>query len=76
MTPETARAAAQVLEQAWRSGAVIDALPANLRPASRAEGYAVQEQLAARCSTGRAGWKIAATSLAGQQQQAILSLLR
>jgi 2-keto-4-pentenoate hydratase len=51
----------------WQEGEVIDCLPADLRPSSRAEGYAIQAGLEAFSSTPRYGWKIAATSLAGQQ---------
>lgn len=45
-------------------GALIDALPSP--PATRAEGYALQAGYEARSAHPRYGWKIAATSAAGQ----------
>jgi 2-keto-4-pentenoate hydratase len=59
-------AAAELLYDLWMSGERIDALPASLRPSTRAEGYAIQAQIE-RCSGSRLfGWKVAATSAAGQ----------
>ncbi len=49
-----------------RSGDAIDALPEALRPRSRQDGYACQAQLERCNNTPLAGWKIAATSSAGQ----------
>jgi 2-keto-4-pentenoate hydratase len=46
---------------------VIDVLPSRLRPASRAEGYAIQAEIEAATAKPLFGWKIAATSVAGQQ---------
>ena len=59
--------ASDVLWRAWQLGAAIDTLPASCRPASRAEGYAVQALLEPRSAKPVAGWKIAATSSAGQK---------
>ncbi len=42
------------------------ALPADTRPASRQDGYAIQATLEARSAKPLFGWKIAATSRAGQ----------
>ena len=42
-------------------------LPDAVRPRTRAEGYAVQAEMARRSAQPLFGWKIAATSLAGQQ---------
>lgn len=42
-------------------------LPSQSRPSTRAEGYACQAQLPAVSGQAVVGWKIAATSLAGQQ---------
>ena len=58
--------AAQVLWTTWQAGERIDALPAACRPATRAEGYAVQAQVQAVSGRTGFGWKIAATSQAGQ----------
>ena len=59
--------ASDVLWRAWQLGVAIDTLPASCRPASRAEGYAVQALLEPRSAKPVAGWKIAATSSAGQK---------
>jgi 2-keto-4-pentenoate hydratase len=59
--------AAHTLWQCWSTGTRIDQLPAACRPRDRAEGYAIQAEVA-RLSTQRVfGWKIAATSVAGQK---------
>ncbi|WP_448028688.1 2-keto-4-pentenoate hydratase [Bradyrhizobium liaoningense] len=60
-------AASQVLVAHWRDGTKIDALEARLRPQSRAEGYAVQAALERQSRGKLFGWKIAATSEAGQK---------
>jgi 2-keto-4-pentenoate hydratase len=58
-------AAARTLHDHWRAGTKIRDLDAPLRPRDRAEGYAIQ---AAMESYGTMfGWKIAATSEAGQK---------
>jgi 2-keto-4-pentenoate hydratase len=43
------------------------ALPEAVRPRTRAEGYAIQASLAGRSAHPLFGWKIAATSVAGQR---------
>ncbi|MBW8270836.1 2-keto-4-pentenoate hydratase [Caldovatus aquaticus] len=58
--------AAALLWRHWREGRRLAALPEALRPATRAEGYAIQARLAARSAHPPLGWKIAATSAAGQ----------
>jgi 2-keto-4-pentenoate hydratase len=58
--------AAQILTEHWRTRQAIDALPDLCRPATRAEGYAVQARWPARIGP-IGGWKIAATSVAGQR---------
>jgi 2-keto-4-pentenoate hydratase len=58
--------AAQILSGHWLARESIDSLPDDCRPATRAEGYAVQALWPARIGP-IAGWKIAATSLAGQR---------
>lgn len=58
--------AARRLATGWQTQEHIEALPEDCRPLTRAEGYAVQALWPAL--TGRVGgWKIAATSLAGQR---------
>jgi 2-keto-4-pentenoate hydratase len=61
------QAASDTLWGCWQAGTVIDALPAPVRPATRAQAYEVQAQLMARTAKPLFGWKIAATSLAGQK---------
>jgi 2-keto-4-pentenoate hydratase len=67
MDEQAARAASALLVRHWREGTVIDALPEALRPATRAEGYAIQAKLEALSAQPLWGWKIAATSAAGQR---------
>ncbi len=58
---------AELLWACWQEGRVIEALPAQGRPSSRAEGYAAQAEFDRLSNTTRVGWKIAATSAAGQR---------
>jgi len=67
MTPESARAAADLLTHHWEAGTRLDQLPEALRPRTREEGYAIQAQWMSRSSAPLFGWKIAATSAAGQR---------
>lgn len=60
-------AASQILVQHWRDGTKLDALEVRLRPQSRAEGYAIQAALERQSRGKLFGWKIAATSEAGQK---------
>jgi 2-keto-4-pentenoate hydratase len=59
--------ASQILMKHWREGTKLEALDARLRPQSRAEGYAVQAALETNSPGKLFGWKIAATSEAGQK---------
>lgn len=59
-------AASDFLAALWREGRHTEALPESLRPATRAEAYAVQALLERQSAWPLAGWKIAATSAAGQ----------
>lgn len=58
--------AASLLWQNWNHSTRIEQLPAECRPANRAEGYAIQAEMARVSEQAVFGWKIAATSLAGQ----------
>jgi 2-keto-4-pentenoate hydratase len=60
-------AAADLLLRNWSATTRIAALPETMRPTSRAEGYAAAEAVARRSGSAVAGWKIAATSEAGQK---------
>jgi len=62
----SAHAAAQLLWTCRESGTVIDALPPALRPQDSSAGHAIQAALPAVASQAVVGWKIAATSAAGQ----------
>lgn len=66
MQPAAAQAAADLLHGHWRAGTRLARLPEALRPASRGEGYAIQARFAANSGAPPFGWKIAATSAAGQ----------
>jgi 2-keto-4-pentenoate hydratase len=66
MDATKALAASDLLVRHWRDGTVLDALPSPLRPATRAEGYAIQAGLERLSAQPLRGWKIAATSAAGQ----------
>ncbi|MEZ5824501.1 MAG: hydratase [Geminicoccaceae bacterium] len=58
--------ACDILFDCWMNGRHIEALPEELRPRDRRQGHAIQAQLEKRDPGGLAGWKIAATSAAGQ----------
>ena len=62
-----ASAAAATLWRNFQLRTRIDELPAELRPTNRAEGYAVQAEIVRLSGRTIAGWKIAATSQAGQR---------
>jgi 2-keto-4-pentenoate hydratase len=59
--------AAQTLWSTWQTAGRIDALPEDCRPATRLDGYAVQARIARLSAQNVFGWKIAATSKAGQR---------
>ncbi len=59
--------AARILWRNWSEGTRIDSLPPVCRPKDRKAGYAVQAALAALSGQVPFGWKIAATSRAGQE---------
>ena len=59
--------AGSILWQNWQQRTRIDQLPPDCRPADRAAGYSAQKEIV-RCSGQNVvGWKIAATSPAGQK---------
>lgn len=72
MNQTHAAEAAEILRHHWKAGTRLSALPISLRPSTRAEGYAI----AAHLATGAAyGWKIAATSQAGQRHIGVIGPL-
>lgn len=62
-----AEKASDLLWSHWQEGRRLPELPAQVRPATRAEGYAIQAELEKRSQVPLFGWKIAATSVAGQK---------
>lgn len=66
-----AKEASELLIRHWRGGTTLEALPLPLRPKSRAEGYLIQSHLESLSTKPLFGWKIAATSLAGQKHIAV-----
>lgn len=66
-----ASAASELLIGHWRNGSTLAAMPAELRPADRAEGYLIQSRIERLSAKPLFGWKIAATSLAGQRHIAV-----
>ncbi|MEO8668425.1 MAG: fumarylacetoacetate hydrolase family protein [Bauldia sp.] len=59
--------AAGILWSNWAGARRIDALPPGCRPHLRADGYAIQAAIASAAGQPTVGWKIAATSVAGQR---------
>ncbi|WP_426438298.1 2-keto-4-pentenoate hydratase [Bradyrhizobium genosp. P] len=60
-------AASRALHDHWRAGTKLGNLDSAIRPRDRAEGYAVQAALEKTSREILFGWKIAATSEAGQK---------
>jgi 2-keto-4-pentenoate hydratase len=60
-------AAARTLHGHWRAGTKLANLDAPMRPRDRAEGYAIQAAIENYSAGPLFGWKIAATSEAGQK---------
>ena len=66
MTQQTGGAAA-ILWQNWQQRTRIDQLPPDCRPGDRAAGYSAQKEIVTFSGQDVVGWKIAATSAAGQK---------
>jgi 2-keto-4-pentenoate hydratase len=60
-------AASRTLQQHWRAGTKLGNLEPPQRPRDRAEGYAIQAEIERVSGAKLFGWKIAATSEAGQK---------
>ncbi len=67
LSPDQQRSACDLLWKQWQSGETTPGLPDELRPADRADGYAIQAMFERFTDFPLYGWKIAATSVAGQQ---------
>src|SRR5215470_20026222 len=59
--------ASRMLREHWRAGTKLNCLDPSLRPSNRRDAYAIQGELERTSPSGLFGWKIAATSAAGQQ---------
>lgn len=66
LSPQQSQAASDMLWDYWQRGRSLAGLPLEIRPADRKDGYAVQALLERRSAAPLYGWKIAATSAAGQ----------
>ena len=66
-----AKEASDLLISHWQIGTTLAALPEPLRPETRAEAYLIQSLLEKLSPRPLFGWKIAATSLAGQRHIAV-----
>jgi 2-keto-4-pentenoate hydratase len=60
-------AASKTLRDHWRAGTKLSSLDETMRPRDRIEAYAIQAGLEKYSSDSLFGWKIAATSEAGQK---------
>jgi 2-keto-4-pentenoate hydratase len=71
VTDEQQQAASDTLWSLWQHGRRITALTDGHRPLTREDGYAIQARLERRSAFPLFGWKIAATSRAGQEHIAV-----
>lgn len=67
MREDQKQAASDFLLAHWREGRHAEAIPESLRPETRIDAYAVQALVERQSAWPLAGWKIAATSEAGQK---------
>ena len=67
MTSDQAKEASDLLLRHWHDGTTIASLPQALRPVTRAQGYLIQSHIERLSARPLFGWKIAATSVAGQR---------
>ncbi|CAM5764904.1 2-keto-4-pentenoate hydratase [Labrys miyagiensis] len=64
-------AAASLLADTWRGGEALPGFSPGLRPATLAQGYAVQEAFVARLGGPVVGWKLGGGSPAGKRQNGL-----
>jgi len=67
LTARQRQVASDTLWEHWQQGRGLPGLPPEIRPTTRADGYIVQGLLERRTSSALFGWKLAATSEAGQK---------
>ena len=68
MTPDAIAKAAGLLVSTRRTRKMLDALPADCRPGTAEDGYAIQKAFVAAWGEPVAGWKAGATAIAIQQR--------
>jgi 2-keto-4-pentenoate hydratase len=66
MNPSNIERASNELWALWQAGGITQALSEGLQPGNRLEGYEIQARLESHSTQPLFGWKIAATSAAGQ----------
>ena len=66
MNQDQSQQAADFLWRAWTEERRVASIPESCRPATRADGYQIQRHIAEISGQATVGWKIAATSTAGQ----------
>src|SRR5688500_6579557 len=71
MTSDQLRDASNLLWDHWTAGRRMTAIPESMRPSTREAGYAVQALFDEQSGRPLFGWKIAATSKAGQAHIAV-----
>ncbi len=59
--------AAKLIWSTWHANGRIAQIPSSCRPSSRSEGYRIQSEVARASGQSVFGWKVAATSEAGQK---------
>ncbi len=67
MSASKAQDAARQIHACWSANTIIPSLPLVCRPATVEAGYAIQEAFIEQTKEAAVGWKIAATSIAGQR---------
>ena len=67
MSNENLDIAAKNIWNCWNTGKKLDMLPIDLKPRSTEDAYLVQQQVIQNSKDHQIGWKIAATSEAGQK---------
>lgn len=75
MTTEAARRAAETLARAWTTGTPIAALPADARPGTVEDAFAVQDALV-QALGGVGGWKVGAATPTAEPRRAPLPASR
>lgn len=63
LSPDAIQRAAAILNEARRTGSVLQALPEDVRPQTLDEGYAIQDRVCSMWPDRIAGWKTGATAI-------------